>query len=390
MIEEIREIEKYEENPQQTPIQVSEKLLTCINPRFRFIQLLGIGGEGILLKSLDETGKQIVVKVARSAYQGKYATTPKGNQTLFNVISFKGKPKATNSSYERFLEGAKLQRDLFQQISDDQETNFSVPQVYMISQDPLFFIMPYLENTNILRFLKDFKKNLRESLTIFVYLLRSIEYIHSKGIIHRDLKADNLMIGNKLKSIVILDWTLSKIAGNRGLTVQGTISGTPGLAPIKFMDGEFINANFLDDIYSLGFVLWEFVTGKRIATIWRPTEKDEKITKQKIEDFKRLLIKFLPECLYEIFWKATEVDEKKRFQEAVSFKNALVKVMSEFELNTCTLVSAISEKQLEEQTEIIFDTECEIDFCKNCKIDMLCKNYGMCNLLDKAIKQYFK
>jgi hypothetical protein len=176
MIEEIKEVEKYVANPKQTPVQASANLLLKINSRFRFIELIGIGGEGILLKALDETGKQIVLKVARSQYQGKYAMTP-NNKTIFNGFSFKGKPKSTNTCYERFLEGAILQRDLFQQVFDDQVTCFSVPQIYSISQDPLYLIMPFLEYIGVLRYFKDFKKHFKSYLIEFFQLSTSNSYI---------------------------------------------------------------------------------------------------------------------------------------------------------------------------------------------------------------------
>jgi serine/threonine protein kinase len=381
MIEEIKEIEKYAETPKQTPIQACEKLLACVNPKLRFIELTGIGGEGILLRANDETSKQIVVKVARSDYSGKYAQTPQ-QASIVNKFSFKGKSKPTNTNYSRFLEGAILQRDLYSQIFEDNVTYFSIPQVYTISQDPLYFIMPYLENIGILRYFKDFSKKLKDILAAFVYLLRAMEYLHGKGIIHRDLKADNIMIGNKFKSIVILDWTLSKQIGDRGLTVIGTEAGTPGLAPIKYMTGSFKDANFLDDIYILGYVLWEFVTGKRVVAFWKQHD-GEKLKASKIEDFKRLLIKYLPPCLEQIFWKATEIEEKKRYQNVQEFYDEIIKVLAESELllQQNTLVTDVKSKQIDEAVDVIFDTSVTQDLCKNCTAASICKDFELCNLL---------
>lgn len=384
MIEHIKEIEKYDEDPSQTPPVHVENLLRSINSKYRLVRLVGIGGEGILIQAYNQIGKQIILKIARSSYQGQYAQTPK-QQNVLNVFSFKGKPKPTNISYGRFLEGAKLQQDIYQMLIDDNETSMTVPGVLDISLDPLYFTMPYLENLNILRFFKDFNKKLKDILATFVSLLRGIEYIHARGIIHRDLKSDNILVGNKLKGVVVLDWTFSKQVGNRGLTVVGTQAGTPGLAPIKYMSGDFKDANFLDDIYLLGFVLWEFVTGVRIANVWTPGD-ERGLNKTKVEDFKRKIITKLPECLHGLFWDATEVDERKRIKDIKTFRERILEINNKFDLAGNTLLSIEEVKQLENEVDVIFDTTCDVDYCKQCPDEFLCKKYELCNLLAKLLK----
>lgn len=378
MIEHIKEIEKYDEDPNQTPPVHVENLLRSINSKYRLVRLVGIGGEGILIQAYNQIGKQIILKIARSSYQGQYAQTPK-QQNVLNVFSFKGKPKPTNISYARFLEGAKLQQDIYQMLIDDNEVNMSVPPVLDISTDPLYFTMPYLENIGILRYFRDFSKKVKDILAVFIYLLRGIEYVHNRGIVHRDIKSDNILIGNKMKSIVLLDWTFAKQVGDRGLTVIGTQAGTPGLAPIKYMSGSFKDANFLDDIYLLGFVLWEFMTGIRIANVWTPGD-EKNITIQKVEAFKRKIIGKLPDFLHSIFWDATAVKEKDRIKDIKTFRERILDVVSKFDLNGNTLLNFEEAKQLEEEVDVIFDTKCDEDMCKSCDENLICKKYGLCNM----------
>lgn len=385
MIGYIKNVEKYEEKPNETPVAVVEELLKAINSKYRLVRLIGIGGEGILIQAINQVGKNIVLKVARSAYQQSNLNTPQSVGVLSNVFSFKNKNKPTNLSYSRFLEGAKLQQDMHQMIIDDNETNISVPAVLDISTEPLYLVMPYIENISILRFLKDFNKKFKEILTTFVYLLRGVSYIHSKGVIHRDIKSDNILVGNKLKGVVLLDWTFSKLVGDRGLTVMGTQAGTPGFAPIKYMSGEFKNANFLDDVYLLGFTLWEFVTGARLASVWVPGD-ERNLSISKVEDFKRKIITKLPECLHSVFWDATAVKEKDRIKSIEEFKNRIIDVINNTEYAGNTMLSVEESKKLEEEVDVIFDTSCDVDLCKECTDNLICKKYGLCNLFKEIFK----
>lgn len=107
----------------------------------------------------------------------------------------------------------------------------------------------------------------KKLLEIFCELCLVVDYAHSRGVIHRDIKPQNTMIG-ELGELYLLDWGLAKIASASGVdvqdehtpqTVEGQILGTPGyMAP-----EQATSANTVDkraDIYALGAILFEILT----------------------------------------------------------------------------------------------------------------------------------
>jgi serine/threonine protein kinase/tetratricopeptide (TPR) repeat protein len=121
-------------------------------------------------------------------------------------------------------------------------------------------------------------------LDSFVDVCQAIAYAHSKGVIHRDLKPENIMLGD-FGETQVLDWGLARVKGHedqalkelqkgsialsksliesdsQALTLDGSIVGTPAYMPPEQARGELENVDERSDVYALGAVLYQILTG---------------------------------------------------------------------------------------------------------------------------------
>jgi hypothetical protein len=100
---------------------------------------------------------------------------------------------------------------------------------------------------------------LEEALDIAIQTAQGLQSAHEKGIVHRDIKSSNLMI-NRQGQVKIMDFGIAQLANQARLTQSMTILGTPGYLAPEQAKGE--KADSRSDIWSLGLVLYEMVTGR--------------------------------------------------------------------------------------------------------------------------------
>ena len=119
---------------------------------------------------------------------------------------------------------------------------------------------------------------LRELLNHFVAVCNALAYAHSRGVLHRDLKPTNVVLGDYGEAIV-LDWGLAKVKGERDPlasmlpvsltgdsrhegTIQGQVLGTPAYMPPEQAEGRLDLVNERSDVYGLGAILYEILAGE--------------------------------------------------------------------------------------------------------------------------------
>jgi serine/threonine protein kinase/Tfp pilus assembly protein PilF len=200
---------------------------------YKILEKLGEGGMGIVYKAQDTT--------------------------LDRYVAIKFLPanlSTTGENKSRFLQEAKAAAAL----SDP-----NIMSVYEIDEKNgmMFLVMEFLQGQT----LKDYLTNLktgsgipyREALDWAMLIAHGLKAAHDKNIVHRDIKPHNIMVTSN-SQIKIMDFGLAKLKSGAGLTKTGTSLGT-----LSYMSPEQVQGVPTDarsDIWSLGVVLYEMLTGE--------------------------------------------------------------------------------------------------------------------------------
>jgi tRNA A-37 threonylcarbamoyl transferase component Bud32 len=130
----------------------------------------------------------------------------------------------------------------------------------------------------------DYNTTFRELLTRFTAVCHAVAYAHSRGVIHRDIKPQNIMLG-KYGETFVVDWGMAKVAGrppcaddralaegeatpdatpisDMGLSLTGQGKGTPAYVSPEQWSGQWDNVGPASDVFSLGATLYALLTGR--------------------------------------------------------------------------------------------------------------------------------
>ena len=212
--------------------------------------------------------------------------------------------------YDRFQReqqiGAKLEHPNVMQVFSDDDRS----QIYMV--------MEWVDGKLLRQILAQEKKLSPErAIRITTAVLSALEYIHSQGVVHRDLKPENIMVDDQDR-IKLIDFGIASNAGSRRLTFAkfSQTMGTPDYISPEQVKGKRGDAR--SDLYSMGVMLYEMLTGKvpfvgdnpllimndrLMNSPVPPREIDPTITPQ----------------MQEIIYRALEREPSKRYQNAHEF-----------------------------------------------------------------------
>ena len=203
-----------------------------LDGRFRIIDVISRSGMASIFKAIDQTTDGVVaLKVP--------------------FMQFESDP----GFYQRFQReqaiGKALQHPYILKMMEDESLNKSRP----------YIVMEYLEGQTLGHLMQTIRPMPEpDALKIASRICEALHYMHEHDVVHRDLKPDNIMICND-GSIRIMDFGIAKMESARRLTFGGF---TPAMGTPDYMAPEQVRGKRGDrrtDIYSLGAILYEMVTG---------------------------------------------------------------------------------------------------------------------------------
>ncbi|MBP9665418.1 MAG: protein kinase, partial [Pyrinomonadaceae bacterium] len=275
--------------------------------QYKILEKIGSGGQGTVYKALDtKLNRQAVIKILPPDLTKKTA------------------------NFKRFEREAQL-------CSQLDHPNICTIYDFSDSDGVVYIAMQYVEGKNVRQLVAGRPLELKSALSIAIQVCDALAYAHSKNIIHRDIKAGNVMV-TESGQVKILDFGLAKlledeqIQQNEGvdsteITELGIPYGTATYAAPEQARGE--RADERSDIFSTGILLYEMLTG-----IWAFQGKTViDVRHQVLYGTPKPLAEMrkdpLPTQIQQIIDKAMQKAPKDRYQKIAQMRDDLRAVMQQ-------------------------------------------------------------
>ena len=227
-------------------------------------------------------------------------------------------------------------------------TNIVTIYDYGEYQDQPYLVMQYVAGGS-LKDLTSQKMPWDKALQITLETAKGLTYAHKAGVLHRDIKPGNILMTREGK-IKITDFGIARIldsGDNTQLTATGMGIGTPDyMSPEQCMG---LEANPQSDIYALGVVLYELVTGNKPFTADTPMAVMIKQVHDPLPD-PRNFVPDLPEELYKLLLKALAKDPADRFENMQAFELSIQRLQ---EIDLPPFIAQIIETEGQQQNATV-------------------------------------
>ena len=249
---------------------------------YKILEKLGGGGMGVVYKAHDaELDRDVALK-----FLPHYLTSDPTEK-------------------ERFYNEARAAAALMHQ---------NIAVVYEIGEHDgqLFIAMEYVEGKTLKEVVHGEPLSLHQVLDIAVQVCDGLAAAHEKGIVHRDIKSENIILTPKGQAKV-MDFGLAKVKGATKLTKTGSTLGTAAYMSPEQAQGEEVDQR--SDIFSFGVVFYEMLTGRLPFRGEHPTALAYSIVNEEPQPVGRFNGKVTPEIEH-IVSKALAKDKDERYQHA--------------------------------------------------------------------------
>jgi serine/threonine-protein kinase len=207
--------------------------------RYKPVEWLGAGGTGVVHAVLDSsTGRIVALKTLKEG-------------------------RSDGDDIRRFVQEARLTSQL------EHPNIIPVYEVGVLPDGQPFYTMRVVKRLSLRDVLSrnDLRKHwpLGRLLGVFLDVTRALEYAHSRGVLHRDIKPENVLLGD-FGEVYLADWGIAKVTKTSAIDVDTTKGSTPSQGTVGYiapeiLKGEFDKVDHRADLFSLGVVLYEILTG---------------------------------------------------------------------------------------------------------------------------------
>lgn len=216
----------------------------------------------------------------------------------------------------------------------------NIVQVYDfdIQDDIIFMVMEYIDGTDLQSQMVQLDKegkhlSIKEIGSIIKDIASALDYAHSRGMLHRDVKPSNILIDKNNKAY-LTDFGIARLLTDQKLTATGTLIGTPAYMSPEQGRGEEVSRE--SDIYSLGVVAFELITGQVPYDAQTPIAIVQKQIADPIPDLRKF-VQDVPDSAQEVIETALAKSPEKRYPSAEALVVALRGALEALEASDASL-----------------------------------------------------